>query len=586
MQQRDKKIVWGIAGLVGLYVGWGFFHSWFIKPLNDLDEQIATATTAIDVATAGKRQLRAAEAALADARRMSLPKNPSEARRLYLRWIEELTAACGIQTTKNPEAQNERTEQGTLTAYPVKVEGIATYEQALLFLKRFSQVNLLQRLSQFDLLITSPGDPRLIIRFTAEGVAVTGAADRATLFQETMLVDGLSPTQTLLTVAESKGFPEKAPFRIKVGQEWMDVTAVNKNQWTVVRGVDQSTAGTFGQGQTVSLFPLRAETPVEPSVEKAYEKLAGVNPFRKPRPPIEYKPRLSPSGSLVVTKGAPWTLTLKAESWDPEAGAAKFAVEGEAPAGLKIDETTGVIKWEPAKDFAPGEYKVKVAAVGSYNAEIRTSTELAIKVRDANQSPKFPELRPAPAYLGRQWTLNAAATDADAKDQLKYSLSGTPPMGATIDAAGLVSWTPSEDMETGEVTVSLTVTDNGDPPLSATKSVNVRVEEDAARFTKFVGVVTEEGVQEAWFFDPSVNRNTKLKLGSLFRFADINGTLDAIHPNGDYVVLATGGKKMRLLSGQTIRQMTPEPETSAAEPVATPPAEEKGPPAPKGTPGA
>jgi len=586
MQQRDKKIVWGIAGLVGLYVGWGFFHSWFIKPLDDLDSEIETAITAIDTANAGKRQLRAAETALADARRMSLPKNPSDARRLYLRWIEELTAACGIQTTKNPEAQNERPEQGTLTAYPVKVEGVATYEQALLFLKRFSQVNLLQRLSQFDLLITAPGDPRLIIRFTAEGVAVTGAADRSTLFQETMLVDGVAPTQTLLTVAESKGFPEKAPFRIKVGQEWMDVTAVSKNQWTVVRGVDQSTAGTFVKGQTVGLFPLRIEAPAEPSVEKAYVALASVNPFRKPRPPIEYKPRISPSGSLLVTKGTPWTLTLKAESWDPEAGAAKFAVEGETPAGLAIDETSGVIKWAPAKDFAPGEYKVKIAAVGSYNADVKTSTELAIKVRDANQAPKFPDLRPTPAYLGRPWTLNAAATDADAKDQLKYALSGTPPMGATIDAAGLVSWTPSEDLEPGEVSVSLTVTDNGDPPMTATKSVNVRLEEDAARFTKFVGVVTEDGVQEAWFFDPSVNRNTKLKMGSLFRFADINGTLEAIHPNGEYVVLSTGGKKMRLLSGQTIRQMMPEPEAAAAEPVATPPAAEKSPPEAKGAPGA
>jgi hypothetical protein len=198
MQQREKRIVWGIAGLVGLYIGYGFFHSWFIKPINDLDDQIETAITAVDAAERGKRQLRAAEAALADARRMSLPKNPSEARRLYLRWIEELTADCGIQTTRNPEAMNERTEQGTLTAYPVKVEGVCTYEQALLFLKRFGEVSLLQRLSQFDLLITEPGDPRLYIRFTAEGVSMAGAADRAALFNETLLADPLAPTQTVL----------------------------------------------------------------------------------------------------------------------------------------------------------------------------------------------------------------------------------------------------------------------------------------------------------------------------------------------------------------------------------------------------
>jgi hypothetical protein len=575
MQQRDKRIVWGIAGLVGLYVGYGFFHSWFIQPLNTLDAEIEVATTAVDAAKRSKVQQRAAEVAVADARRISLPKSPSEAKRLYLRWIEELTADCGIQTTKNPEALNERVEQGTLTAYPVKVEGIATYEQVLLFLKRFGQVNLLQRLSQFDLLITEPGDPRLVIRFTAEGVSMIGAADREALFNETLLVDGLAPTQTVLTVADSKGFPEKPPFRVKLGPEWMNVTAVNKNQWTVERGVDQSTAVAHEKGQTVALFPLKPEAPAEPSVEKAYAALAAANPFRKPRPAIEYKPRLTPSGGLVVTKGTPWTLKLKAESWDPEAGSARFAAEGELPAGLTLDEKTGELKWSPAKDFTPGEYKVTIAAVGSFNASFKTTKELALKVRDANQSPKFADARPTPAYLGRPWTYTATATDPDPNDQLKYALSGTPPMGAAVDATGKVTWTPPEDMEPGEIAITITVTDNGDPPLTSTKAMAVRLEEDAARFTKFVGVVTEDGVQEAWFFDPSVNKNTKLKEGGLFRFADVDGTVESIHENGDYVVLSTGGKKMRLMSGKTIREMTPEPEPSAAQPAVAPMPEEK-----------
>src|SRR5436190_18724030 len=273
MQQREKKIVWGIVGLVGLYFGYGLFHSYFIKPLNTLDADIETAVTALDSANRGKRNLRAAETAIADARRISLPKNPSEAKRLYLHWIEELTADCGIQTTKNPEALNEKTEQGTLVAYPVKVTGVATYDQILLFVKRFQEVNLLQRFSQFQIQITEPGDPRLWIYFTAEGVSMNGAPDRTTLFNETLLVDTLAPTQTLLTVSDSKGFPEKAPFRIKVGPEWMDVTALDKNQWTVQRGADHSKAVAHDKGQTVLLFPLRPEGPAEPSVDKAYKTL-------------------------------------------------------------------------------------------------------------------------------------------------------------------------------------------------------------------------------------------------------------------------------------------------------------------------
>jgi hypothetical protein len=583
MKQREKKIVWGIVGLVGLYFAYGLFYSFFIKPLNVLDADIETAVTAVDAANRGKRQLRAAEAAIAEARRISLPRNSSEAKRLYLRWIEELTADCGIQTTKNPEALNEKTEQGALTAYPVKVEGVATYEQILLFLKRFQGVNLLQRFSQFQIQISDPGDPRLWFRFTAEGVSMNGAPDRATLFNETLLVDTLGPAETLLTVSDSKGFPEKPPFRVKVGPEWMDVTALDKNQWTVQRGVDQSKAIPHEKGQTITLFPLRPETPAEPSVENAYKALADANPFRKPRPPVDFKPRISPSGSLVVTKGTPWTLKLTAESWDPEAGAARFRAEGELPPGLTVDEKTGSLAWAPPKDFAPGEYKVTITAAGSYNANFKTSKELALKVREANQAPRITDSRPSPAYLGRPWTFEATATDPDPNDQLKYALSGTPPMGAAIDAAGKITWTPPEDMEPGDVSISVTVTDNGDPPRTATRALNIRVEEDAARFTKFVGVVTEGEEQEAWFFDPSVNKNTKLKTGGLFKFADISGTLESIEDNGGYVVLSTGGKRMRLMSGKTIREMEPEPESVQPPPAVAPRPEEKSPAEPKRT---
>ena len=319
MQQREKNIVWGIAGLVGLYIGYSFFHSWFIQPLITLDEDIEKATALLETANRGQRNLRVWEAALADARRISLPRNSSDARRLYLRWIEELTVDSGIQIDRNPESLNEKSD-GVVMAYPVKVVGVGTYDQILLFAKRFEQVNLLQRFSQFDLKITEPGDPRLWIYFTAEGVSMAGAPDRSTLFNETQLVDGLAPTQTVLTIADSKGFPEKTPFRIKVGPEWMDVTAINKDQWTVARGVDQSKAATHAKGATVSLYPLKVAGPAEPSVEKAYGTLVAGNPFRKPQPPLKFKPRISPVGKPRRHQGNSLDAQAEHRELEPRSG--------------------------------------------------------------------------------------------------------------------------------------------------------------------------------------------------------------------------------------------------------------------------
>src|SRR5262249_17271099 len=47
--------------------------------------------------------------------------------------------------------------------------------------------------------------------------------------------------------------------------------------------------------------------------------------------------------------------------------------------------------------------------------------------------------------------------------------------GATINSVGVISWTPSEAQGPGTYAITTTVTDNGYPPLSATNSFNVTV---------------------------------------------------------------------------------------------------------------
>jgi len=70
-----------------------------------------------------------------------------------------------------------------------------------------------------------------------------------------------------------------------------------------------------------------------------------------------------------------------------------------------------------------------------------------------------------------------AATDPDAPPQiLTFTLDGTPPTGATLDpVTGLFEWTPTTDQAPGTNLLTVRVTDNGIPNLSALGTFSVIV---------------------------------------------------------------------------------------------------------------
>ncbi len=86
------------------------------------------------------------------------------------------------------------------------------------------------------------------------------------------------------------------------------------------------------------------------------------------------------------------------------------------------------------------------------------------------------------------------ATDPDTNQTLTYSLGAGAPAGAAIDAStGVFTWTPPRGPATAKITV--VVTDNGLPPMSATESFNVKISDVAP-----VVVLTQSSITPAGYF--------------------------------------------------------------------------------------
>src|SRR5262249_13020880 len=86
-----------------------------------------------------------------------------------------------------------------------------------------------------------------------------------------------------------------------------------------------------------------------------------------------------------------------------------------------------------------------------------------------NAAPSLGELADQVIREGEPLSLVVSASDADTNQRLIYQLDPGAPLGMSIDpATGVLTWVPVDGTSGSDYRVSVRVTDNGSPNLSAT----------------------------------------------------------------------------------------------------------------------
>ncbi len=93
-----------------------------------------------------------------------------------------------------------------------------------------------------------------------------------------------------------------------------------------------------------------------------------------------------------------------------------------------------------------------------------------------NRPPTLAAIADATVKEGTTLAFTAVASDPDPGQALRFSLVAAP-AGASITAAGAFAWTPSEAQGPGAYAITVRVTDDGFPSLSAQQIFNVAIEE-------------------------------------------------------------------------------------------------------------
>ena len=217
--------------------------------------------------------------------------------------------------------------------------------------------------------------------------------------------------------------------------------------------------GRVPDGGELPLAFMPSPTPRGPNI------VAGAN-----RPPV-----LAPIGNLTVAEETLLAFTARATDAD-EGQHITYSLSPDAPPSAAIDPQTGEFAWTPTEAEGPGVYSFAVRATDDGLPPRAGGERITVTVTEVNRPPVIGRIDDQVVNEGSLLVVNCVATDADRPlNRLAWSLENGPP-GAAIDpATGRFAWTPSEADGGQDFSVSVSVTDDGTPPLSQSLAFRVSV---------------------------------------------------------------------------------------------------------------
>jgi hypothetical protein len=176
---------------------------------------------------------------------------------------------------------------------------------------------------------------------------------------------------------------------------------------------------------------------------------------------------LAPLENRTVTEGNLLAFPISALCGDLQCSLAPGA-----PEGATIDPALGFFTWAPAECQGPGTHSVTVEVAPRADPRyVLGSTTFWVTVLETNAPPVIDPIAPKTAKAGvpLNFTVTAFDPDCPQTQTLSFSLDQGAPAGCAIDSrTGAFTWTPTGEQAAAANRITIRVTDNGTPPLSAT----------------------------------------------------------------------------------------------------------------------
>jgi hypothetical protein len=191
--------------------------------------------------------------------------------------------------------------------------------------------------------------------------------------------------------------------------------------------------------------------------------------------PSNLRPRIADVPLRRVAETGNLAFSLSASDADVPAQRLTFALVS-GPAGLTVSPS-GAVAFRPTEAQGPGTNTVVVRVTDDGVPALSGTNSFTVLVTEINAAPTFVSLvnRRIRELSPMSFRLIGRDTDLPAQ-RLTYTLVDGP-AGLTVAEDGLVNWTPSEEQGPSTNTVTVRVSDNGNPALGSTGSFTIFVTE-------------------------------------------------------------------------------------------------------------
>jgi large repetitive protein len=268
--------------------------------------------------------------------------------------------------------------------------------------------------------------------------------------------------------------------------------------------------------------------------------LSATNSFTLTVNEMNSAPTLTLPANQTINELMLWTTNATAMDADLPPNALTFELVS-GPSGLTVS-TNGLISWIPTEAQGPSTNVVTVRVFDNGMPSLSATNSFTLTVNEMNSAPTL--TLPANQTINELmlWTTNATAVDADLPpDTLTFELvSG--PSGLIVSTNGLISWAPTEAQGPSTNVVTLRVSDNGVPSLSATNT-----------FTLTVNEVNTP---------PVLPIQTNLTIAGLVTLVLTNAATDSDIPSNALVYVLLNAPTNAVIDTNGVITWTPEPDRS------------------------
>src|SRR6266702_1856517 len=283
-------------------------------------------------------------------------------------------------------------------------------------------------------------------------------------------------TAPVLTVPATQTIAEQTALSVNATASDSDLPA-NTLTFALVSGPTGLTVSSAG---AIAWTPTEAQGPSTNTVtvrvsDNGSPSLSATNTFLVIVTEVNTAPVLTVPATQTIAEQTALSVNATASDSDLPANTLTFALVS-GPTGLTVS-SAGAIAWTPTEAQGPSTNTVTVRVSDNGSPSLSATNTFLVIVTEVNTAPVLTV--PATQTIAEQTALsvNATATDSDLPaNTLTFALvSG--PTGLTVSSAGAIAWTPTEAQGPSTNTVTVRVSDNGSPSLSATNTFLVIVTE-------------------------------------------------------------------------------------------------------------